>query len=95
MIKNLIFITLLFLGFNSFAQQEEGTLIFRTYPVIGDLFVKINNADTLNTKPKISLPVGTYQLTLWAPDYLPHDTMVTIYPDSVVYMRKILSQTKE
>lgn len=93
MIKKSILIILLFVSFQTFGQQKTGSLIFRTYPVIGDLYVKIG--DTLNTKPKISLPIGTHEITLWAPDYQPLDTTVTIFADSAVYMRKVLSQTKE
>ena len=93
MIKKLIPLFFLFISFSAFSQLDTGQVNFTLYPVIGDSYVKIN--DSLYNKLKARLPVGNYEITLWAPNYLPMDTSLTIYKDSVVYMRKILSPTPE
>ena len=93
MIKKLITISLLFISFSAFSQLDTGQVNFKLYPVIGDSYVKIN--DSLHNKLRARLPVGKYDMTIWAPNYLPLDTTITIYKDSLIYMRKILSPTPE
>lgn len=93
MIKNLITLLLFFISISAFSQLDTGQVNFTLYPVIGDSYVKIN--DSLYNKLKARLPVGEYEITLWAPNYLPVDTSLTIYRDSVVYMRKVLSPNPE
>ncbi len=93
MIKNLIPLFLLFISFPVLSQLDTGQVNFKLYPVIGDSYVKIN--DSLHNQLRACLPVGNYDITIWAPDYLPLDTTITIYKDSLIYMRKVLTSTPE
>ena len=93
MIKNFIPFLLLFLSSSAFSQLDTGQINFKLYPVIGDSHVKIN--DSLHNQLRARLPVGNYDITIWAPDYLPLDTTISIYKDSLIYMRKVLTPTPE
>jgi hypothetical protein len=93
MIKNFFPLFFLFTSLSVFSQIDTGQVSFNLYPVIGDSYVKIN--DSLHNQLRARLPVGNYDITLWAPDFSPLDTTITIYKDSLIYMRKVLKPTSE
>ncbi len=94
MTKQIITISFFFfISFSVFSQVDTGQVKFNLFPIIGKSYVKIN--DSLYNQLKVQLPVGDYDITIWAPNYLQKDTSISIYKDSLVYMRTILSPTPE
>lgn len=91
--KSVLTIFLIFFYSFTFSQVDTGQISFKLYPVIGETYVQIE--DSLYSQLRARLPAGKYDITLWAPNYLPLDTTVTIYNDSLVYFRKILTPTPE
>jgi len=73
-----------------YSQENNGTIIFRLYPV-NKVFIKIG--DTIYSEPKISLPVGEYAISLWSPHKISIDTTINVFSDSVIYFKKFMSST--
>jgi len=92
MYKHVLLLLLFIISTNVFSQKT-GTVIFRLFPVIGDSYVKTSEGVT--NKDKLILPVGKHQITVWAPDYQPFETTITVFADSTIYFRKILVQAPE
>ncbi|MEL7249774.1 MAG: hypothetical protein AAFO03_15200 [Bacteroidota bacterium] len=77
----------------SVAAQDTGILKLRTVPVVGDTYVKCG--DSLLTNTSAQLLVGEHHIFMWSPGYESFDTLITILPDSVIYLKKILPKTPQ
>lgn len=73
--------------------QELGKVRIVTVPPLNELYFKLG--DSLLTSPIAVLPVGEYEVQMWAPSCLPFDTTLVVYPDSVTYFRKVMELTPE
>jgi len=91
-ILKLIFgLFLLHLGNSIYAQEDQGVIVFRMYPIKEKLFIEVQ--DSVYTTPKLTLPAGSHDVVLWSPHKMPLDTTIQIYSDSTVYLKRFMSPT--
>lgn len=89
-----IFGLFLFLLSNSlYAQEDQGTIVFRMYPIKDKLLVEVQ--DSVYTTPRLKLPAGNYDVVIWSPHKVPVDTTIQIYSDSTVYLKSLMHSTPE
>jgi hypothetical protein len=87
------FFAFLFFISLSISAQEVGTVVFQIKPPIGTTVAKLG--DTVIHNPKVVMPVGTYQLTLWAPYYGSVTKTVTVLAGETVTVQENLSFSQE
>lgn len=69
-------------------QEEKGSILFHPYPIEKEIYVKTN--DTLFSHPKITLPPGKYDFSIWAPKHEVFDSSIVIIKDSLLRLRFFL-----
>lgn len=87
------FLLLLLLPFSALAQNGSGFLQLYIYP--DQCKILINDSLTLKSKDKITLPAGTYNLSITAPKLKSVSEKITIVKDSTVLYRKIMKYNDE
>lgn len=83
-----IFLLLILLPFSTLAQNGSGFLQLYIYP--DQCKILINDSLILKSKDKITLPAGTYNLSITAPKLKSISEKITITKDSTLIYRKIL-----
>ncbi len=84
---------LLFVNLTAKAQ-EMGTVELLTKPPIGTTVAKLGDT-IVQHGTKVVMPVGTYQLTLWAPYYGAVTKTVTVLANETVTVKEYLVFSKE